>query len=75
MEPVPNHGMGSPFCKPNEKIQDEGCKKNSPPEREERGQECKKPGIDPAIIEESRAVSAARVAFHEPCQVMGWCAG
>jgi hypothetical protein len=23
----PNHGMGSPFCKPNEKIQDEGCKK------------------------------------------------
>ncbi|HET9377791.1 MAG TPA: hypothetical protein VFO40_22655 [Chthoniobacterales bacterium] len=25
----PNHGMGSPFCKPNEKIQDEGCKKKT----------------------------------------------
>jgi len=23
----PNDGMGSPFCKPNEKIQNEGCKK------------------------------------------------
>jgi len=41
---------GISFCKPNEKIQDEGYKKNPPPEREERGQECKKPGIDPAII-------------------------
>jgi hypothetical protein len=23
----PNRGMGSPFCKPNEKVQNEGCKK------------------------------------------------
>jgi hypothetical protein len=39
-------------------------------EQEERGQESKKPGIDPAIIEESRAASAARVAFQEPCHAM-----
>jgi hypothetical protein len=66
--------MQSPFSKPNEKIQNEGCKKEryltKKKEREERGQESKKPGIDPAIIEESRAASAARVAFHEPCHAM-----
>jgi hypothetical protein len=39
-------------------------------EQEERGQESKKPGIDPTIIEESRAASAARVPFHEPCHAM-----
>jgi hypothetical protein len=67
--------MGSPFCKPNEKIQNEDCKKinrhlTKKKEREERGQESKKPGIDPAITEESRAASAARVAFQEPCHAM-----
>jgi hypothetical protein len=62
------------FVSQTKKIQNEGCKKNryltKKKEREERGRESKKPGIDPAIIEESRAASAARVPFHEPCHAM-----
>jgi hypothetical protein len=56
------------------KIQNEGCKENrhltKKREQEERSQESKKSGIDPAIIEESRATSAARLAFHEPCHAI-----